>query len=55
MADPVLRAPSPTEIRAELEHAVVRDLLGPAGGSEEEVDETSVRERYLVGMLAPRR
>src|SRR5438876_6598422 len=55
MAEPVLRPPSPTQIRAELEDAVVRDLLGPAGGPEEEVDETSVRERYLVGMLAPRR
>jgi hypothetical protein len=35
---------------------VVRDLLGPAGGPEEELskDEDRVRERYLVGMLAPR-
>jgi hypothetical protein len=35
---------------------VVKDLLGPAGGQEEELnkDEDRVRERYLVGMLAPR-
>ena len=31
------------------------DLLGPVGGPEEEVAEDRVRERYLVGMLAPRR
>lgn len=29
------------------------DLLGPAGGPEEEVNESSVQDRYLVGMLAP--
>ena len=29
------------------------DLLGPAGGPEEEVEEGSVRDRYLVGALAP--
>jgi hypothetical protein len=38
-----------------LEDLVVRDLLGPAGGPEEEVIEDRVREHYLVGMLAPRR
>jgi hypothetical protein len=31
------------------------DLLGPVGGPEEEADEQSVRDRYLVGMLAPKR
>ncbi|WP_370374936.1 DISARM system helicase DrmA [Candidatus Chloroploca sp. Khr17] len=41
-------------MRAELEHLVLRDLLGPAGGPEEEIAESSVRDRYLVGMLAPR-
>ena len=51
---PVLRVPSPRELRAELEQIVVRDLLGPAGGPTEELDERSVRDRYLVGMLAPR-
>ena len=47
--------PSPTKIREELERMVVRDLLGPVGGPEEEIDEPSVRDRYLVGMLAPKR
>ncbi len=50
----ILRTPSAQEIRDELEQAVLRDLLGPAGGPHEEIAEDSVRERYLVGMLAPR-
>ncbi|HEX9819186.1 MAG TPA: hypothetical protein VGD07_06195 [Methylomirabilota bacterium] len=54
MTDPVLVPPSPTRIRAELEAAVIRDLLGPAGGPEEELGEAP-RERYLLGMLAPRK
>jgi hypothetical protein len=48
-------APSPSQIRAELLQAVHLDLLGPAGGPEEEIDERSVRDRSLVGMLAPKR
>ena len=47
--------PSPTKIREELERMVLNDLLGPVGGPEEEIDEQSVRDRYLVGMLAPKR
>lgn len=47
--------PSPMQIRAELEEMVLNDLLGPAGGPAEEVTEQSVRDRYLVGMLAPTR
>ena len=47
--------PSPMKIRAELEQMVLADLLGPVGGPEEEIDEPSVRDRYLVGMLAPKR
>src|SRR5438445_8455679 len=47
--------PSPTKIREELEQMVLNDLLGPVGGPEEEIDEQSVRDRYLVGMLAPKR
>ena len=43
--------PSSMRIREELERMVVRDLLGPVGGPEEEIDEPSVRDRYLVGML----
>src|SRR5262249_14591799 len=51
----LLQSPSTYELRAQLQRAVLNDLLGPAGGPEEEVDEDRVRERYLVGMLAPRR
>ncbi len=45
--------PSPVNVRAQLEEIVLRDLLGPAGGPAEEITEQSVRDRYLVGMLAP--
>lgn len=47
--------PSSMKIRDELEQLVLADLLGPVGGPEEEIDEPSVRDRYLVGMLAPKR
>src|SRR5437867_2251208 len=47
--------PSPTKLRDELERILLHDLLGPAGGPQEEVDEQNVRDRYLVGMLAPKR
>lgn len=46
---------SGVQLRAELERMVVADLLGPAGGETEEIDERNVRDRYLVGVLAPRR
>ena len=48
-------APRPRDLRAELEDLVVRDLLGPAGGPDEEVDEPRVSDRYLVGTLSPKR
>ncbi|TZG28795.1 DISARM system helicase DrmA [Sphingomonas montanisoli] len=38
-----------------LEIAVRDDLLGPAGGPDELIKDMSVRDRYLVGKLAPRR
>lgn len=41
------------QIRAELEKAILNDLLGPAGGDEEEIDEMQVSDRYLVGLVAP--
>ncbi len=47
--------PTPTTLRAELEDLVVKELLGPAGGPDEEVDESRASDRYLVGILAPRR
>src|SRR5260221_2034708 len=50
----VLKPLSPAQLRDELERLVLLELLGPAGGPEEELDETSVRDRYLVGTLAPR-
>lgn len=50
----ILRAPSPGMIREELKDLLFRDLLGPAGGPEEEVNEDRLKDRYLVGMLAPR-
>ena len=52
---PLLVAPPPGTIRDELERLVLNDLLGPAGGPEEEVDERNITDRYLIGMLAPQR
>ncbi|MFH0960214.1 MAG: hypothetical protein V1897_16085, partial [Pseudomonadota bacterium] len=43
-----------TDLRQELIDLVEKELLGPAGGPEEEVDENRVRDRYLVGCLAPK-
>src|SRR5262249_24378586 len=50
------KAPSPSDhdLREMLHEAVVMDLLGPAVGPEEEILGTSVRDRYLVGKLAPK-
>jgi hypothetical protein len=47
--------PSEVELRAMLEQRVIDDLLGPAAGAGEEIADGTVRDRYLVGMLAPRR
>ena len=47
--------PTPVELRQRLEEAVVRDLLGPVAGPGEEIVDGTVRDRYLVGMLAPRK
>lgn len=41
-------------IREILQLAVMDDLLGPAGGPHEQIVDMSVRDRYLVGKLAPR-
>jgi hypothetical protein len=40
--------PSSIQLRAQLEAMVRRDLLGPAGGPKEEVDERAVRGRYIL-------
>jgi hypothetical protein len=55
MTNVLQHMPSPTKFREELERMVLLDLLGSVGGSEEGVDEPSVRDCYLVGMLAPKR
>ncbi len=41
-------------IRELLQLAVMDDLLGPAGGPRELIVDMGVRDRYLVGKLAPR-
>src|SRR5919206_3977701 len=51
----LLTPPSATTIRDELLQTVLLDLIGPAHGPDEELDERNVRDRYLVGMLAPKR
>ena len=53
---PALPPTTPHAIRDELTEMVVNDLLGPAGGPTEELDqrEDRVTGRYLVGMLAPK-
>jgi hypothetical protein len=42
-------------IRAKLEEMLVGDLLGPAGGLNEELTERKVRDRYVIGVLSPSR
>ncbi len=51
-----MSTPTPSDLRDELTDMVVRDLLGPAGGPDEELNqfEDHVYQRYLVGMLAPK-
>ncbi len=43
-----------TYIRELLQLSVMDDLLGPAGGPRERIVDMGVRDRYLVGKLAPR-
>ncbi|MBK04453.1 MAG: helicase [Deltaproteobacteria bacterium] len=45
----------PQSLREKLHQAVVSDLLGPKDGPTEEVYESRVRDRYLVGTLAPQK
>ena len=51
----LLRAeiPSQAELRDMLQEMVEKDLLGPVGDDEEELDDARVSDRYLVGALAP--
>jgi hypothetical protein len=46
--------PADYALREVLHDAVVKDLLGPASGADEDILGTSVRDRYLVGKLAPK-
>lgn len=52
----ILATATPVDIREELNELIVKDLLGPAGGPEEELDQSEdhAYSRYLVGMLAPK-
>ncbi len=43
--------PAPLKLRDMIEEMAVKELHGPVGGEEEEVDER-IRDRYLVGILA---
>ena len=46
---------TPSELRAEFQRMIVADLLGPVGGEGEELPgRGQVRDRYLVGALAPK-
>lgn len=49
-----MNSPTFLDLRTQLHQMVLADLLGPAGGPAEELDEDSVRSRYIVGLLAPR-
>ena len=51
---PKASPPSANDLRELLHQAVLNDLLGPASGPDEEILGTSVRDRYLVGKLAPK-
>ncbi|MBI9019021.1 MAG: helicase [Phycisphaerae bacterium] len=56
-AFPVLSGESSKEqayIRDLMQAAIVDDILGPADGPEEEIIGMGVRDRYLVGKLAPK-
>ncbi len=45
---------SPSSIRDEFQALVVGELMGPAGGPDEEVAEARLTERYVLGVLSPR-
>ena len=49
--------PTASELRRNLEARVLAELLGPVAGATEEIDDPRLRprDRYLVGVLAPRR
>jgi len=54
MAELADTLPASLQLRAQLEDLALKDLLGPAGGPNEIVEEPNVRGRYIVGLLAPK-
>lgn len=54
-ANPLIESPTPVQLRDELHTQVVRELVGPAGGPEEEVGQPRLRDRYLAGILISKR
>lgn len=53
MSAPSAQVAATAMIRQEFEDLVRCYLPGPAGGEQEVITEQSVRNRYLLGMLAP--
>lgn len=55
MTTPILDR-TPAQLRDDLQQELVRDLVGPYAGPDEELERVRERptERYLLGMLAPR-
>ncbi|MBT2524550.1 DISARM system helicase DrmA [Streptomyces sp. ISL-99] len=51
-AESVLGTPTPQQLRDELAELVVKDLLGPIGGEEEELAGNPA-DHYIIGRLAP--
>jgi hypothetical protein len=51
---PPTTSPSQHRLCVELEAIVPGDLSGTAGGKGEELTERTVRDHYLVGVLAPK-
>lgn len=49
-----LQQPDSLDLRASLQSMVEKELLGPAGGEDEEITEPQVRGRYILGLLAPK-
>ena len=49
-----IHPPDHATLRDQLQSLVIHDMLGPANGPEELVNERNVRGRYIVGLLAPR-
>ncbi len=55
VAAPRLAPLEAAKLRETLEQKIVADLLGPAGGPTEVVEEPRIGDRYLLGLLAPSR